>query len=51
MKKFVDVQKRFLMYQTYPKYLEALLCVAAIRMKASIIHQKQDVKGITSVDC
>ena len=34
MKKSVDVQKRFLIYRMYPKYLAALLCVAAIRMEA-----------------
>ena len=31
-RKLVDFQKRFLIYQMYPKYLAALLCVAAIRM-------------------
>ena len=31
----MDLQKRFLIYQMYPKYLAAHLCVAAIRMKAS----------------
>ena len=42
-RKLVDVQKRFLIYRMYPKYLAAHQCVAAIRMKASIILQKEDV--------
>ena len=42
-RKLVDLQKRFLIYRMYPKYLEAHLCVAAIRMKASIIFQNEDV--------
>ena len=49
-RKLVDVQTRFLIYQMYPKYLAALLCVAAIRMEASISLQVSDVLGITSVD-
>ena len=49
-RKLVDLQKRFLIYQVFPKYLAALLCVAAIRMKASTSLQKQDVYGIIPVD-
>ena len=39
----MDVQKRFLIYRMYPKYLAALHLVAAIKMKASIILHKEDV--------
>ena len=49
-RKHVDLQKRFPIYQVYPKYLAALLCGAAIRMKASTILQEYDVLGITLVD-
>ena len=34
-RKHVDLQKRFPIYHVYPKCLAALLCGAAIRMKAS----------------
>ena len=33
-RKHVDLQKRFLMYRMYPKFLATLLCDAAIRLKA-----------------
>ena len=42
-KKLVDVQKRFLKYWMYPKYLAALHLVAAIRRQASTILQVEDV--------
>ena len=45
MKMQVDLQKRFPIYQMYPKYLAVLLCVAAIRMEASIILQKAGCLG------
>ena len=34
MKMHVDLQKRFPIYHVYPKCMAALLCGAAIRMKA-----------------
>ena len=43
MKMHVDLHKRFPIYQVYPKCLAALLCVAAIRMKASTSLQVSDV--------
>ena len=43
MKMHVDLPKRFPIYQMYPKYLAALLCVAAIRKKASTSLLGQDV--------
>ena len=42
----VDVQKRFPLYQVYPKCLAASSFGAAIRMKTSTILQKDDVQGI-----
>ena len=45
MKMQVDLQKHFPIYRMYPKYLAAHQCVAAIRMKASIILQKAGCLG------
>ena len=42
-RKLVDLQKCFPKNHTCPKGMAALLCGAAIRMKASIILQKEDV--------
>ena len=50
MKMHVDLQKRFLIYQRYLKYMAALLCGAAIRMKASTFLQVSDEVGMTLVD-
>ena len=41
----VDLQKRFPIYHVCPKCLAALLCGAAIRMKASTSLQVSDVLG------
>ena len=41
----VDLQKRFPIYHVYPKCMAALLCGAAIRMKASTSLQVSDVLG------
>ena len=49
-RKHVDLQKRFPIYNVYPKCLAALLCGAAIRMKASTSLQRSDVQGISLVD-
>ena len=46
----VDLQKRFPMYHVYPKCMAALLCGAAIRMKASTSLQVSGVLGKTVVD-
>ena len=43
----VDEQKGFPRYHVYPKCMAALLCGAAIRMKASTSLQVSDVQGIT----
>ena len=43
MKKLVDVQKRYLIYRMYPKYLAAPHFVAAKRTKASTSLQMEDV--------
>ena len=40
MKMHLGLQKRFPIFHVYPKYLAALLCGAAIRMKASTILQE-----------
>ena len=50
MKMQVDLQKRFLMYHVYPKWLAALLDVAAIRRLASTFLQELDEVGKTLVD-
>ena len=50
MKMQVDLKKRFTMYHMCPKCLAALLCGAAIRMKASTSLQVSDVVGKTLVD-
>ena len=42
-KKHVDLQKRFPIYHVYPKCMAALLCGAAIRIKASTSLQISDV--------
>ena len=41
MKMHVDLQKRFPVYHVYPKCMAALLCGAAIRMKASTVYGLQ----------
>ena len=47
----MDVQKRFLTYRMYPKYLAAPQFAAAIWMKVSLILQKEeDVQEILLVD-
>ena len=46
----MDLQKRFPIYQVYPKCMAALLCGAAIRMKASTSLQDLDEVGKTLVD-
>ena len=50
MKTHLDLQKRFPIYHVCPKCLAALLCGAAIRMKASTSLQVLDVVGKTLVD-
>ena len=50
MKMHVDLQKRFPIYHVHPKCMAALLCGAAIRMKASTSLQVSDVVGKTLVD-
>ena len=42
-KKLVDLQKRFLIYRMYPKYLAAPHLVAAKSTKASTSLQMEDV--------
>ena len=49
-RKHVDLQKRFPICHVYPKCMAALLCGAAIRMKASTSLQVSDVLGKTLVD-
>ena len=49
-KKLVDLQKRFLKYRMYPKYLAAPHLVAAKSTKASTSLQMEDVSGTTQVD-
>ena len=46
----VDLQKRFPICHVYPKCMAALLCGAAIRMKASTSLQVSGVLGKTLVD-
>ena len=46
----LDLQKRFPIYHVYPKCLAALLCGAAIRMKASTSLQVLDEVGMALVD-
>ena len=46
----MDLQKRFPKNHVYPKCLTALLCGAAIRMKASTSLQVSDEVGMTLVD-
>ena len=50
MKMQVDLQKRFPIYHVCPKCLAALLCGAAVRMKASTSLQVSDEVGKTLVD-
>ena len=50
MKMHVDLQKRFPIYHVCPKCMAALLCGAAIRMKASTSLQVLDEVGMTLVD-